>query len=337
MSWGSSKGGIGGSGVGWSGSGNESRSQAAHNGANVGRSSGGSSSSSRNRSGSSSSGSNNSASGSNNSESAGAGRSADPGGRRGAAADAFGGMSLADPASFGLSPESVSQGQQQYGGVLDGGHSGRTGYGIGESMPGMTENGRTAQEVSRGGPTSGSFDKGYGLEGAISEIGTNSRRGFMGQLGYESRMTSGAMKARNTALPSSVLGIVDAFAKPDDPVSRASFQDVRDHGLSPVESAIGNLAGYALNSIGVPGLITTGAKAVVDTVKQTDYANTRYGLPANDRRSTATDVFGSRSGSSSGSPQQIATATPASLAPEGMAIPDYESWNYGTHLKQFSA
>lgn len=42
MGWGTGKGGIGDTGRGWSGSGNESRSTAGHAGANVGRSSGGS-------------------------------------------------------------------------------------------------------------------------------------------------------------------------------------------------------------------------------------------------------------------------------------------------------
>ena len=250
-------------------------------------------------------------------------------GRRGTALEGFD-TTLAD---------AVTADKKGYAGVVDGAPSGHKGWGIGDSPPGLESDVGTRQARSRdiSNPRSG-FEKGYGLEDAVADISENSKRGgLMGQLGYEGRMTDAAVSAQTNmdikAFP--VIGpkiglLHDLYSRITlDPLQQRTYKDVKSQALNP-------LAEFGLLALGeyadVP--IAKDAINMINASKTRSYAAREYGLPkAVSRRDTAVQTYGGGAGSSFGS-SALAAASP-SIAPT-MTMPDYDSWNYGSHLNRFA-
>ncbi len=200
--------------------------------------------------------------------------------------------------SFGLR-DAVTANSKNYGGIAP---TGFQGYGIGDSMPGVsTTTGKTAQQRSRGtkGLLSGGFDQGYGLDKSVSEL-SKSQRG-LGQIGYEGEISKGANLAANVAQASAVPGVGGVvniagglYSKTMSPTAQRSYQDVRNQGInSALASGIGIAGQYA----GIPSQVTNAALGVASGKMQADYAATEYGYsPSQTRRSNALSAFSGDSG-----------------------------------------
>ena len=218
----------------------------------------------------------------------------------------------------------------------------------GSNNSGNSNAGRSADSGGRRGSALGSFgsmvnsalgalgfgspDKG-GIDGtgiSWSGSGAESRAdAAYGQVEQGLQARSNVNAARSVPAIGGLLSVAgDLAAKSMTPTAQRAYSGMKDKGVNPTIGAIAGTLGQTLTGAPMHSVVS-----MVDAGMEQNYANNLMGREQDtgNRRSSASSSFTSND---SGRPASAPLATNNQAAP-ALAVPDYDSWSYGSHLNNF--